>query len=103
MEYLYFVYIISNSHRSVFYTGVTNNMSNRIRQHETGQIQGFSKKYNCTDLLYYEKYVYVYEAIAREKQIKKYSNKKKRALIESSNIKYERLNEKVYSVDKEQL
>ena len=67
----YFVYIITNKHKNVLYIGVTNNLQHRIYEHENGLVLGFSKKYNCHYLLYYEHFQQIEHAIDCEKEIKK--------------------------------
>ena len=84
-EYHYFVYILSNKSRSVFYTGVTNDLTKRVYEHRNNLTKGFTSKYNVKDLLYYETFRDINLAIAREKQIKAGSRKKKLELIESIN------------------
>jgi len=66
----YFVYILTNTNNSVLYTGVTSNLASRISQHKEKSVPGFTKRYNITNLVYYETFNEPYYAIAREKQIK---------------------------------
>ncbi len=80
----YFVYILTNKSRT-FYVGVTNNLERRMSEHKQKLIDGFTKKYNITLLVYYETYADVRETIAREKQVKDWRREKKIALIESMN------------------
>ena len=84
-EYRYFVYILSNKSRTVLYTGVTNDLTKRVYEHRNNLTKGFTSKYNVKDLLYYEIFGDINLAIAREKQIKGGSRKKKLELIESMN------------------
>ncbi len=84
-EYRYFIYIISNKSRTVLYTGVTNDLTRRIYEHRNNSTKGFTSRYNVKDLLYYETFRDINLAIAREKQIKAGSRKKKLELIESMN------------------
>ena len=84
-EYRYFVYILSNKSRTVFYTGVTNSLTKRVYEHRNNSTKGFTAKYNVKDLLYYEIFGDINLAIAREKQIKGGSRKRKFELIESMN------------------
>lgn len=79
-----FVYILSGK-SGVLYTGVTNNLYLRVSQHRQQQIEGFSKQYNVTRLVYYEQFGDIREAIAREKQIKGWLRRRKIALIDSIN------------------
>ena len=70
MIHTYFVYITTNKYRTVFYIGITNNLSTRIEQHKSGEIEGFTKQYHTDILVYYEKFQYIDKAILREKQLK---------------------------------
>ena len=76
-----YVYILTNKHRTTFYTGVTSDIKKRIFEHHTGRFEGFAKKYNLCDLVYLEEFLEIGEAIFREKQLKSYSRKKKLDLI----------------------
>ncbi len=62
----YSVYILSNQHHTVFYVGVTSDLEGRVFQHKQGEGGGFTSKYNCHCLMYYEDYADVRNAIARE-------------------------------------
>ena len=81
----YCVYIMTNAHNTVLYTGVTNNLKRRAYEHKHGQGGVFTKKYNVNKLVYYEVGQDVRAAIAREKQIKGGSRQKKIDLINSLN------------------
>ena len=85
MEKTGYIYIMTNTMKNVFYTGVTSNLKQRVYQHKTGTFESFSKQYNCTMLVYYEDCGTIYNAITREKQIKGGSRKKKIELIISMN------------------
>ncbi len=80
----YYVYIMTNRSRT-FYVGMTNNLERRVYEHKHKSIEGFTKKYNITQLVYFEAFDNVYQAIAREKQVKDWRREKKIALIESLN------------------
>jgi putative endonuclease len=83
-ERVYYTYILaSRSHN--FYVGVTSRIEVRIQQHKEGRFEGYSKRYNCDRLVWFEKHSYVLDAIAREKQLKGWSRPKKIALIEREN------------------
>jgi len=69
-DYRFYVYIIA-SESGTLYTGVTNNLIKRVYQHKNDLIEGFSKKYRCHKLVYFEETNGIEEAITREKQIKK--------------------------------
>ena len=94
MEKNYSVYILTNFHKTVLYTGVTNNLMSRIVEHynNRGNINSFAGKYFAYYLLYYEIFAYIDKAIEREKQIKTLSRKKKMDLILSVNPELEFLN-----------
>ena len=86
---------MTNQHNTVLYTGVTGNLQGRVYQHKEHSVEGFTKKYNVTKLVYYEVYGDAYSAIAREKQIKAGSRRKKIALIESMNKGWRDLSEEL--------
>ena len=81
----YYVYIMTNITNSVLYTGVTNDLIRRVYEHKNKMVEGFTKKYNVDKLVFYEVYEDVNSDIAREKQIKGGSRKKKIQLIENIN------------------
>jgi putative endonuclease len=87
----YFVYIITNRAKTVLYTGVTNDLARRVEQHRLGAGGAFTKKYRVNRLVYSEVFSDVREAIAREKQIKAGSRRKKLDLIESLNPSWQDL------------
>jgi len=88
------VYIMTNRHHTVFYTGVTSNLANRIYQHKIKFYpKSFTARYNICKLAYFEGFHDIEEAIYREKQIKKYRREKKVKLIESLNSHWEDLYE----------
>lgn len=79
------VYIMANKRNGTIYTGVTSNLVKRIFEHKNEVVKGFASKYGCKMLVYFEVKENMTVAIAREKQIKSGSRKKKLALIESVN------------------
>ncbi len=79
------VYIMASKRNGTLYTGVTSHLIQRVYQHKQGEIDGFTKRYNCKQLVYYEHFDNIMSAIEREKQIKGGSRKKKLALIEWMN------------------
>ena len=87
----YYVYILTNQSNRVLYTGVTNNLIRRLEEHLQGHGTGFTSKYRCKKLVYYEMTCSIESAIHREKQIKKGSRKRKIALVESMNPGWEDL------------
>ena len=86
----YYVYILS-SHRGVLYIGVTNDLIRRVYEHRHKLLDGLTKKYNVSKLVFYETTTDVESAIAREKQLKGWVRKKKVSLIESVNPYWEDL------------
>ena len=81
----YWVYILSNKRRNVLYIGVTNNSYKRFIEHKMGIIPGFTEKYKCHYLIYFEEYQDINEAIAREKELKGWTRNKKEKLIRNNN------------------
>jgi putative endonuclease len=79
------VYIIASKRNGTLYTGVTSDLVQRIWQHKTGVVEGFTKKYGCKQLVWYELHGCMESAILREKQIKGGSRSKKLGLIEALN------------------
>ena len=77
--------MMTNKHKTTIYTGVTNDLQRRVNEHKEKKFDGFSKKYNLDFLVYYEEFYDVNQAIAREKQIKAGSRKKKEILIVKMN------------------
>ena len=81
----YFVYIMANKSNSVLYTGVTNDLARRVCEHRMKATPGFTTRYNVSKLVYYEVHNEPLLAIARDKQIKAGSRKKKLRLINATN------------------
>ena len=96
MDKTFHVYILSGI-SGVLYTGVTNNLLRRIWEHKQKKIPGFTKKYNVTNLAWFEAHSGPAGAIAREKQIKGWSRAKKIALIEHMNPHWKDLTETLQS------
>ena len=91
-----FVYFMTNKNNTVIYTGVTSNLRNRVYEHKTGKYSNsFTNRYNCYKLVYYESFLFIEEAIAREKQIKAGSRKKKEDLIRKMNPTWQDLFEQI--------
>jgi putative endonuclease len=87
------VYIVANKRHGTLYTGVTANLPRRAFEHREGLLKGFSAKYGCKMLVWYELHETMIEAIMREKQIKAGSRAKKLALIEALNPEWKDLYE----------
>jgi putative endonuclease len=79
------------------YTGVTSDIWFRVLDHKLRKRSGFTKKYNVTRLIYYEETSYIYDALAREKEIKGWSRKKKIDLVKSINPQFVDLATEWYS------
>ena len=92
----YCVYIMTNAHKTTLYTGVTNELQRRVLEHRAGKGSGFTKKYNITKLVYVESGDDINSAIAREKQLKAGSRRKKVELIESINPEWKDLFEEYF-------
>ena len=91
-----YVYILTNAHGSVLYTGVTNDLVRRIYEHKHHLDQGsFTAQYNVEHLVYYEATEDPISAIEREKQIKGWNRKRKIKLIESKNPNWKDLYEEI--------
>ncbi|MFC6098327.1 GIY-YIG nuclease family protein [Flavobacterium qiangtangense] len=91
----YYIYIITNKAKTVLYTGVTNHLKIRLLQHSeniTSKNNTFASKYHVQYLLYFEKFTWIHEAIAREKEIKGWRKEKKIDLIKTINPNLEFLN-----------
>jgi len=88
----YWVYVVA-SITGTLYVGITHDLELRVRQHKSGEFEGFAKKYGCNRLVYYEEFQNVLKAIRREKQLKGWRRSKKLALIESMNPRWQDLAE----------
>ena len=96
-DHNYFIYIVTNKNKTVLYIGVTNDLQRRVYEHEQGLISGFTKKYNCHYLIYYEHFQNINNAIEREKVLKKWRREKKENLINEFNPDWKILNEDVFN------
>ncbi|MBB6239791.1 putative endonuclease [Pedobacter sp. AK013] len=97
MDHNYFVYILTNKNKTVVYTGVTNDLEIRLRQHIENKENkfAFTYKYNCYYLVYFERFEDIEHAIEREKEIKGWTRIKKNALIELENKNWDFLNDRI--------
>jgi putative endonuclease len=89
----YYVYILTNKIRTTLYIGVTNDLVKRLHEHKCGQYDGFTKKYNVNQLVYYEETNNVNVAINREKRLKQWNREWKDRLIEKFNPEWRDLAE----------
>ena len=96
-NYNFYVYITTNPVKTVLYIGVTNNLTRRLQEHteNKGNKSTFAGKYYCHNLVYYEHFLDINYAIAREKELKSWNRAKKNALIASSNPDWIFLNDNV--------
>lgn len=85
MERKGYVYILTNKTNRVLYIGTTSDIARRIYEHKNHLIQGFTDKYNATKLIYMEQCEKISDAIAREKQLKRWRREKKITLIKTLN------------------
>jgi putative endonuclease len=97
-EYKFFVYILTNYKKSVFYVGFTNNLARRIIEHKNGCGCEFTKKYQVKYLVYFEEGDNVYSVIEREKEVKKWRREKKLDLIKSVNPNMIDLSGKIFEL-----
>jgi putative endonuclease len=95
MTKYYYLYIMA-SESGTLYIGMTNNLGRRVWEHKNNEIDGFTKKYNCNKLVYYEYGQDVNGTIAREKQLKKWNRKKKEVLIKSINPRWSDLSKEMF-------
>jgi putative endonuclease len=91
-QHSYWTYIMASVSR-VMYVGVTNELEHRVWEHKQGAIEGFTKKYKCTKLVWFEEFREIRDAIACEKRIKGLLTAKKIALIEENNVYWRDLSE----------
>ncbi len=90
-----FIYILTNKNKTTLYIGVTNDLQRRLLEHKEGIGSKFTKRYNVHYLVYFEKFEDITLAIAREKQLKRWSRSKKEKLIESVNPEWVFLDDSV--------
>jgi putative endonuclease len=91
-----YIYILTNKNHTVLYVGVTSNLGNRLYEHRTGKYQtSFTFKYNVKELVYFEEFLSIEEAIYREKQLKAGSRQKKLDLINRLNPEWKDLSSSI--------
>ncbi len=93
-----YIYIMSNKHHTTLYIGVTNDLERRVAEHKEAKQKSFTQMYNLNELLYFEAFDSITDAIDRETQLKKWSRSKKDALISKLNPKLEDLSLK-FNID----
>ncbi len=79
------VYILASKRNGTLYTGVSSDLAPRIQLHREGQVPGFTQKYGCKFLAWYEQHQQMHTAITREKQVKRWRRAWKLELIETTN------------------
>ena len=100
MDRTYYTYITTNPARKVLYTGMTNDLAQRIVEHylNRGKKKTFAGQYYCYLLVYYEEFQWAHEALAREKEIKGWTRTKKLALITNENPRLSFLNASIMDI-----
>ena len=88
-----YVYFLTNKNNTVIYIGVTSNLIKRVYQHKTKEFKGFTYKYNCDKLIYFEEFNDIKKAIEREKQLKSGNRKNKENLVNQKNPNWNDLSE----------
>jgi putative endonuclease len=84
-NHVYFVYLLASRRNGTVYVGVTSDLVKRMQEHREGLVPGFTRKYRVKTLVYWELHQDIYEAILREKRIKRWQRKWKLELIEAGN------------------
>ena len=105
-DYDFYVYILSNHERTCFYVGLTNDIIRRIIEHQNEFGSNFASKYRLKEILYFENYQYIHDAINREKELKKWRREKKLNLIKTVNSDLKELNNELfddYGITKEDI
>jgi putative endonuclease len=89
--HVYYVYVLASRRHGTLYTGVTNDLVRRVHEHRESMLPGFTKRYRVKRLVYFELFGDVHEAIAREKNLKRWRRDWKIALIEEQNPEWDDL------------
>jgi putative endonuclease len=90
------VYILASKPYGTLYIGVTSNLADRVEAHQKGCVDGFTKQYGVHTLVYFEMHAGMYEAIQREKRLKKWNRAWKIRLIEEMNPEWKDLSEQAF-------
>jgi putative endonuclease len=93
----FYVYIITNKNNTVLYTGFTDDVFRRSLEHKEKLYKGFTARYNCNKLVYFETYYSASDALSRERQLKRYLRKWKEELINKENPDWKDLLEEMFS------
>lgn len=102
MKRHYYVYVLTNWSRTL-YTGITNDLVRRVSEHKEKRIPGFTARYKIDQLVHYELFGEIWEALEREKQIKGWTRAKKIALVEANNPTWDDLSESIREHESENL
>jgi len=81
----YYIYIMTNKYNKVLYTGITNDLNRRVYEHKNNLIEGFTKRYNCHKLVWFEECNDINGSIAQEKRMKKWKREYKENIINELN------------------
>jgi putative endonuclease len=92
---IYYVYLLASQRNGTLYIGVTSNLVRRINEHREGVVEGFTKRYGVKQRMHFEEFADVFQAIQREKTIKKWPRAWKLDLIEKSNRQWHDLYEEI--------
>ncbi len=87
----YYLYLLTNYKNTVLYLGVTNDLKRRVKEHKDGTNKGFSKKYKCNKLVWFEEFEDIRFAIEMEKKMKKWKREYKENLINEKNLEWKDL------------
>ena len=90
-----YIYFMTNHYNNVLYLGVTNDIVRRVAEHKAKINKGFSYKYNCDKLVYYEVFNLMTDAIAREKQLKNWKREWKNKMVNDFNPEWKDLSEEI--------
>ena len=94
----YYVYLMASKRNGTLYIGVTNDLARRVAEHQQGVNEGFTKKYGVHMLVHFEWFSDIRDAIAREKQLKKWNRQRKLELIEKKNQEWIDLSKVGYTI-----
>ena len=95
MKRLAYIYFITNTYNNVLYVGVTNDLIRRMAEHKAKVNKGFTLKFNCNKLVYFEEFDKIIDAIAREKQIKNWKRSWKDELVNKENADWNDLSDSI--------
>lgn len=90
--------MLTNKSNTVLYTGVTNDLQRRMKEHKNEEIEGFTKRYHLHKLVFFEEFSNINDAIKNEKRLKRWTRAKKKVLIESRNPNWVDLSQSEYKV-----